>query len=106
MIGILKALGAKNISIRKVFLYVSSFLIIRGMVWGNIIALTICFLQKQFGFIKLDPTIYYISEMPINLNIGYILLINLGAFLVSMLMMVGPSYLIAKISPAKSIRFE
>jgi len=106
MIGILKALGAKNISIRKVFLYVSSFLIIRGLIWGNIIALAICFIQKEFGLIKLDPAVYYISEMPIHLNIFYILLINLGAFLVSMLMMVGPSYLIAKISPAKSIKFE
>jgi len=106
MIGILKALGAKNISIRKVFLYVSSFLIIRGMIWGNVIALTICFIQKQFGLIKLDPSIYYISEMPVNLNFGYILLINFGAFLVSMAMMIGPSYLIAKISPAKSIKYE
>jgi len=106
MIGILKALGAKNVSIRKVFLYVSSFLILKGMLWGNLIALAICFIQKQFGIIKLDPTNYYVSEMPIDMNPFYIILINIGAFTVSMLMMIGPSYLIAKISPAKSIHFE
>lgn len=106
MIGILKAIGAKNTQIRKIFLYISSFLILKGMVWGNIIALTICLIQKQFGILKLDPTSYYISEVPIYLNIFYILLINIGVFLSAMLMMVGPSYLIAKISPAKSIKFE
>lgn len=106
MIGILKALGARNFSIRKTFLYVSSFLIIKGILWGNVIALSICFLQKQFGLIKLDPTVYYVSEMPVDMNIIYILLINIGTLLISLLMMVGPSYLIARISPAKSIRFE
>ena len=106
MIGILKALGAKNYNIRKIFLYVSSFLILKGMLWGNIIALGMCFIQMQFGIIKLDPSTYYVSEMPINLNIFYSLLIKIGAFVVSMLMMIGPSYLIAKISPAKSIRYE
>ena len=106
MIGILKAIGASNANIRKVFLYVSSFLIIKGMIWGNIIALAICLLQKVFGIIKLDPATYYVTEMPVDINILYIVLINIGAFAVSMLMMIGPSYLISKISPAKSIRFE
>ncbi len=106
MIGILKAMGTKNFSIRKVFLYVSSFLIIKGMIWGNIIALSVCLIQKQFGIIQLNPSVYYLKEMPINFNVFYILLINAGAFLISLLMMVGPSYLIAKISPARSIRFE
>lgn len=106
MIGILKAIGAQNASVRKIFLYVSSFLILKGMLWGNAIALVICILQKTFGIIKLDPTNYYISEMPIHMSPLYIVLINIGAFCISMLMMIGPSYLIAKISPAKSIRFE
>ncbi|MFR9166426.1 MAG: ABC transporter permease [Dysgonomonas sp.] len=106
MIGIMKALGASNFSIRKVFLYVSSFLILKGMIYGNVIALAICFIQKQFGILKLNPSTYYISEVPVELNVVYILLINIGAFLAAMLMMVGPSYLIARISPAKSIRFE
>lgn len=106
MIGVLKALGAKNVSIREIFLYVSSFLILKGMVLGNIIALGICFIQEKFGIIKLDPNTYYVSEMPVDLDVSYIILLNICAFIVSMLMMVGPSYLIAKISPAKTIKFE
>lgn len=106
MIGILKALGTRTYSIRKVFLYISSFLIIKGLIIGNIIALLVCFLQKQFGLIKLDPSIYYVSEMPVYLNPVYFILVNLLALLVALTMMVGPSYLIAHISPAKSIRFE
>jgi len=106
MIGMLKTMGARNNSIRKTFLYISSFLIIKGLFWGNIIAIGILVLQKYTGFIKLDPDTYYVSEMPVDINILYIILINVGALLLSILMMIGPSYLIAKISPAKSIRFE
>lgn len=106
MIGMLKTLGARNYSIRKTFLYVSSFLILKGLFWGNAIAITILVIQKYFGLIKLDPDTYYVSEMPVDINIIYILLINLGTLFLSMLMMIGPSYLIARISPAKSIRFE
>ena len=106
MIGILKALGARNFRIQKVFLYISSFLILKGMLWGNIIALGICILQKLFGIIKLDPATYYVSEMPVDLNPLYIILINIGALVISLAMMIGPSYLIARISPAKSIKFE
>lgn len=106
MIGILKALGARNYSIRKVFLYISSFLILKGMLWGNLIALAIALLQKTFGIIKLDATTYYVSQVPIFLNPLYIVLINVGTLLISLAMMLGPSYLIARISPAKSIKFE
>lgn len=106
MIGILKALGCRNANIRKIFLYISSFLIIKGMILGNIIALAICLLQKAFGIIKLDPATYYVTEMPVYLNPIYIILINMGALTISLAMMIGPSYLIARISPAKSIKFE
>lgn len=106
MIGIFKALGARNYSIRKIFLYISAFLIIKGMIWGNIIALVICLMQKWFGIIKLDPTTYYVSQMPVDINPVYIIIINIGALIASLLMMIGPSFLIARISPAKSIRFE
>lgn len=106
MIGMLKTMGARNYSIRKTFLYVSSFLVMKGMFWGNVIALAIILIQDQFGLIKLDPDTYYVSEMPVDINILYILLLNIGTLAISMLMMVGPSYLIAKISPVKSIRFE
>lgn len=106
MIGMLKTMGARNVSIRKTFLYVSSFLIVRGMLWGNLIAFIILLGQKFFGIIKLNPNDYYVSEMPVDINLLYILLLNIGTLLISMLMMVGPSYMIAKISPVKAIRFE
>ncbi|MDL2243582.1 ABC transporter permease [Bacteroidales bacterium OttesenSCG-928-J19] len=106
MIGILKALGENNASIRKIFLIVSAFLIGKGLLWGNLIALGIAFLQKATGIFTLDPATYYLSEVPIHLNIWSILAINLGTLLVTLLVLLGPSYLIAKISPAKTIRFE
>lgn len=106
MIGIMKAMGANDLSIRKIFLYVSFFLVGKGMIWGNVIGLGICILQQQFHFLKLDPEVYYLTAVPIELNWGFLALLNLGAMIVSMLMLVGPSYLIAKIRPAESIRFE
>lgn len=106
MIGMLKTMGAKNQSIRKTFLYVSSFLVLKGMLWGNIIAFAILLIQKYFGIIKLDPETYYVAEMPVDINLLYIFLINFGTLVISIVMMIAPSYLIAKISPAKSIRYE
>ena len=106
MIGILKAVGTRDFNIRKIFLYLSSFLILKGLFWGNIIALIICFAQKYLHIIKLNPEVYYTSYVPIDINLWNILIINVGTLIVSMLMMIGPSYLIAKISPAKSIKFE
>ncbi len=106
MIGILKAMGANNASIRKVFLYVSFFLIGRGMIWGNIIGLSLCFIQKYFSVISLNPEVYYLTAVPIDLNPAYFILLNICSLSLSMLMLVGPSYLIAKIRPAESIRFE
>lgn len=106
MIGILKALGQNNSSIRKIFLNISSFLIIKGLFYGNIIGLGICFFQKQFGFLKLDPQSYYITEVPIEFNVLYLLLLNIGTLITAILILVGPSYMIARISPARSIRFE
>jgi lipoprotein-releasing system permease protein len=106
MIGILKALGENNVRIRKIFLYIAAFLIGKGLLWGNIIALGICIIQKYTGILKLNPEVYYVSEVPIDLNIGFLLLINIGTLIVTLLMLVGPSYLVAKISPVKTIRFE
>jgi lipoprotein-releasing system permease protein len=106
MIGTLKALGANNAVIRKVFLYVSVFLIGKGLLWGNLIALSICLIQKYAGILKLDPETYYLSEVPIEINGFSILLVNLGTLVVTLLLLVGPSYLVARISPAKTIRFE
>lgn len=106
MIGILKALGENNVSIRKIFLYISFFLIGKGMLWGNVVGIAICLIQSHFRIIKLDPSIYYLDAVPIDLSIVSLILLNIGTLYASMLMMLGPSYLITKIDPAKSIRFE
>lgn len=106
MIGILKSLGENNLSIRKIFLYVSFFLIGKGMLWGNVVGISICILQSCTHLFKLDSSIYYLDAVPVDLNLISLLLLNIGTLLLSMLMMLGPSYLITRISPAKSIRFE
>lgn len=106
MIGILKSIGATNWSIRKIFLYHSFFLIGKGMLWGNIIGLSICAIQYFTGILPLDPEAYYIATVPIIFNWPFILLLNVGTLLASILMMIGPSYLITKILPAKIIRYE
>ena len=92
MIGILKSYGARNWSIRKIFLYESIFLIGKGMLWGNIIGLLICFIQYQFKLIPLDPVSYYTSTVPITFNWLYIVLLNVGTLITSVLMLIGPSY--------------
>ena len=106
MIGVLKALGADNLAIRKVFLSFSVFLIGRGMLWGNIIGLSFVFIQSQFHLFKLDPSIYYVDSVPVVFQLWWWVLLNVCSLLASVLMLVGPSYLIAHIHPAKSIRFE
>lgn len=106
MIGILKALGQNNQSIRKIFLYVSFFLIGKGMLWGNVIGISLCLIQSYFRVITLDPSIYYLDAVPIDLNVVSLILLNVGTLLAAMLMMLGPSYLITRIDPARSIRFE
>ena len=106
MIGILKSYGAKNWSIRKIFHYQSIFLIGKGMFWGNLIGLIVCFIQYQFKVIPLDPASYYTATVPITFNWLYIILLNIGTLVVSVLMLIGPSFLITKISPAATMRYE
>ncbi|MCE5332245.1 MAG: ABC transporter permease [Bacteroidales bacterium] len=106
MIGILKSVGATNWSVRKIFLYHSFFLVGKGMLWGNVIGLTLCAIQYFTGIIPLNPEAYYVATVPITFNWFYIVLLNIGTFLASILMMIGPSYLITKIDPAKIIRYE
>ena len=101
MIGILKALGANNLTIRKVFLWFSVFLIGKGMIWGNAIGLVFCLIQSQFHLFKLDPESYYVDSVPVSFNVWLFLLINAGTLLASVLMLLGPSYLITKINPAR-----
>ena len=106
MIGTLKALGANNGSIRRTFLNVAVFLVGRGMLWGNVVGLAVCLLQKHLHLLKLNPEAYYLSYVPIELNIVHILLLNIACLVVSMLMLLGPSYIVALIRPAQSIKFE
>ena len=89
MIGMLKSMGARDLSIRKYF-YISAFLIGRGMLWGNIIALIFCVVQDRFKILKLDPSTYYLSAVPVDLNPLYIIFLNVGTLVVSLLMMIGP----------------
>ena len=106
MIGLLKALGANNFTIRKTFLWLAVFLIGKGMLWGNVIGLGLCLLQSQFGILKLDPATYSVDTVPVSFNIILFLLINIGTLLASVFMLIGPSYLITKINPASSMRYE
>ena len=105
-IGLLKAMGASNKFVREVFLRRSLRILLIGMVIGNVIGLGFCFLQKHTGFIKLDAATYYLSAVPIELHISTVALINLGTFLLWVLMLLIPTSVINRISPTKSIRFE
>lgn len=106
MIGVLKALGSSNWSIRKIFLYNAGYLIVKGLFWGNLIGLGLLFAQKYFKFIPLNPETYYVTEVPVYIGLEYILAVNIGTLLLCMLMLLLPSYIISKTSPVKAIRFE
>jgi lipoprotein-releasing system permease protein len=106
MIGILKALGTTNWSIRKIFLYQSSLLIGKGLLWGNVIGISLCLLQYYFKIIPLDPTNYYVDTVPINLKLSHLILLNIGSLIATVSMLLIPSYLITKITPAKAIKYD
>jgi lipoprotein-releasing system permease protein len=106
MIGILKALGARNTLIRKTFLWFSAYIIGWGLFWGNLIGIGIVVLQQTTGFIKLDADTYYVSEAPMELNLLFVLLINIATLLISLFVLIGPSYLVSRIHPARSMRYE
>lgn len=106
MIGILKALGADNWTIRKMFLYNTALIIGLGLLFGNIIGISFCYLQQYFGFIQLPEEAYYISVAPVDINFGTILLLNLGTMFVCVVAMILPTYLVTRINPIKAIRFD
>ena len=106
MIGILKALGARNKTIRHTFLWFSVFIIGQGMFWGNVLGIGIILLQQHTGIITLDPQTYYVSEAPMELNLPLIVLINVATLLICVFVLIAPSYLISHIHPAKSMRYE
>lgn len=105
-IGVLKALGATNTAIRRTFLYFAAMIIVRGMLYGNVLALAIILVQKQWGIIHLDPQTYYVDSVPVDLHLLPLLLINVSTLLITTLALVLPSYLVSRIQPAKAIRFE
>ncbi|WP_296685923.1 FtsX-like permease family protein [Flavobacterium sp.] len=106
MIGILKALGASDWSVRKIFLYNAFYLILRGLLWGNGIGIGVLLIQKYFGVIQLNPENYYVNQAPVYFNLGYIAALNLLTITVCFLVLLIPSYIITKISPIKAIRYE
>lgn len=106
MIGILKAVGASNRLVRKIFLYNAAFTIARGLFWGNLAGVVICLVQYYFGLITLPQDSYYVSVVPINLEITHIMLLNAGTFAVCMLMLIAPSMIVTRISPVKAIVFR
>ncbi len=106
MIGILKSLGASSFNIRGIFLYLSAFLVGRGLFWGNLIGIGLCLIQKIFQVIPLNPDSYFINAVPIHLDPISILMLNLNTFVLIIGMLLFPSFIIGKISPEKTIRFE
>ncbi len=106
MIGVLKALGSRNKAIRHTFLWFAVFIIGKGMLWGNILGIGVTLLQKFTGLIKLDPATYYVDTVPVEINLPMLLLINVCTLIVSVFVLIAPSYLISHIHPAKSMRYE
>jgi lipoprotein-releasing system permease protein len=106
MIGILKALGSDNWSVRKIFIYNAMYLVGVGLFWGNIIGIGLLLLQQHFNLFALDPNTYYVSQVPVYLHWSYIVALNVGTLLLCFLILLIPSYIISKISPVKAIRFE
>lgn len=105
-IGVLKALGSPNVSIRRTFLWLSAYIIGRGMLWGNIIGLGLCFIQKKTGIIPLDPTNYYLDCVPIEFNWTFLILLNVGMLILSVCMLIIPSQLVSRIYPSRVLQFE
>ena len=106
MIGLLKALGARNAMVRHTFMWFAAFIIGRGLLWGNIIALGLVALQYFTGVVKLDPATYYVSSVPVEVNVLFIVLLNVGTLLISLFVLIGPSFLISHIHPAKTMTYE
>lgn len=106
MIGVLKALGAKNKTIRKTFLWFAVFIIGKGMIIGNVIGLGLVIIQNVTGMVTLDPSTYYVKTVPVEINIPLIVILNIATLLISVFVLIAPSFLISRIHPAKSMRYE
>ena len=106
MIGLMKALGARNPMVRHTFMWFAAFIIGRGLLWGNMIALALVALQYFTGIVKLDPATYYVSSVPVEVNVLFVVLLNIGTLRISLLVLIGPSFLISHIHPAKTMTYE
>ena len=106
MIGILKALGSEDLTIRRVFLYQAAYLIGKGLLWGNLIGIGIAYIQLKTGILTLDPSSYYIKTVPVNLQLSHILLLNAGTMAAIIIMLLVPSQLISRITPVKAIKYD
>jgi lipoprotein-releasing system permease protein len=106
MIGVLKSIGADNWMIRKIFIYNAAYIIMRGLFWGNLIAISFLLIQKQFGIIQLNPENYYVTQAPVDINILNILFLNAITIVISLIVLLLPSYIITKISPVQALKHE
>ena len=106
MIGVLKALGARNKTIRHTFLWFAAFIIGQGLLLGNVLGIGIIVLQKYLGLVKLDPQTYYVNEAPMEVNIPLFVLLNIATLIICVFVLIAPSFLISHIHPAKSMRYE
>jgi len=106
MIGILKALGSSDWSVRKVFLYNAMYLVGIGLLWGNVFGVGFLYAQRYFKLVSLNPRTYYVTEAPVDIDLGHIAMLNIGTFILCLAMLLIPSYIISKISPVRAIRFE
>ena len=106
LIGLFKALGANNWYIRKLFLYQSVFIVVRGMIIGNVIGIGLCLLQQYFTLIPLNPEVYYLDAVPVEIKWIHILLLNIGTVILCTSALIIPSYVVTKISPIKALKFD
>lgn len=106
MIGILKALGARNKTVRHTFLWFAAFIIGKGLLWGNLLGLGLVILQHFTGFAKLDPATYYVDTVPVEINWLFVVALNVATMLIAIVVLIAPSYLISHIHPARSMRYE
>ena len=106
MIGVLKALGSDDKTVRRIFLYQAAYLIGKGLLWGNLIGAGFAWAQQKFSIIQLDPSSYYLTTVPINLSLIHIVMLNSGTMIVIIAMLLIPSHLVSRISPVKAIRFN
>jgi lipoprotein-releasing system permease protein len=106
MIGILKALGARNGTVRHTFLWFAAFIIGKGLLWGNLLGLGLVILQHFTGFVKLDPATYYVDTVPVEINWLFIVALNVATMFIAIVVLIAPSFLISHIHPARSMRYE